>query len=287
MIWDIPNNGKEWVKNMGTWGTKLFQDDFASDIRDTYLDLLKYQFSNKDAEVFMLKQFLDPDMDDEEALFWIAFASVKWDVGRLDEETKKKAIERIDNGSSLELWEETDDEKLLEKRKKVLNDVKEKLLSKQPKERKFRKPRETKKFGFQVGDILAYKMTDEEYLDSPNWDYYFFFHVYKVVKNPITNLIPDSDYEEYYNAALFKWKGKEIPKDLAFLDNINYECLREWGDNKYFGENLDLYPTKFARGNVTHVGYMKLREEEIERINTSGSFGLSAMDSILSKKDFN
>lgn len=272
---------------MGTWGIRIFQDDFASDIKDTYIDLLKHQMPDEEAEKIIFDNFMPTEealVDDETPLFWLAFAAVKWEVGRLDEITKQKAIEVIDNESSLELWE--DDFELLEKRKVILEQLKERLLSEQRSKKKFRRPK-IKKWGFQVGDVLAYKMTDKDFQDSPNWNKTFYFHIYKATKYKVCRYVEDSDYEEYYTVALFKKAAEDI-LTVESLKDIGYKCIREYNGTFRYGKELDLYPTKFAKGDFFVIGNLPLREfKDNEVIFVGGSTGLSAMDCFLSQREFN
>jgi hypothetical protein len=272
---------------MGTWGTKIFQDDFALDIKDTYIDLLKHQLSDEEAEKIIYDNFMPTEeevlIEDDTPLFWLAFAAVKWEVGRLDENTKQKAIEVIDNEGSLELWE--DDFELLEKRKVILEQLKERLLSEQRSKKKFRRPK-IKKWGFQAGDVLAYRMTDSEFQESPNWDKTFYFHIYELTKSKVCQYIEDSDYEEYYTVALFQ-KATEEVLTVESLNDIGYKCFREYNGVFYYAKVLNLYPTKLAKGDVFVIGKLPLREfNDNEVVFAGGSTGLSAMDCFLSKREF-
>ena len=67
---------------MGTWGTGLFDNDFANDVREDYLEKLR---SGKTAEIAsreMIESYL-PAVEEEEALFWFALAATQWEYGRL------------------------------------------------------------------------------------------------------------------------------------------------------------------------------------------------------------
>jgi hypothetical protein len=272
---------------MGAWGTRIFQDDFAADIKDTYIDLLKYQISDEEAEKIIFDNFMPTKeevlIDDVTPLFWLAFAAAKWEVGRLDENTKQKAIEVIDNESSLELWE--DDFELLAKRKDILEQLKERLLSEQRNRKKFRRPI-IKKWGFQVGDVLEYKMTNQKFRYSPNWDKTFYFHVYKITKSKVCKYVEDSDYEEYYTVALFN-KATEDIIAVDKLDKIEYKCFWEHNGVYHYGEGLDLYPTKSTKGDVAVIGNLPLRNfKENEIIFASGNKGLPSMDCYLSDVKF-
>lgn len=93
---------------MGSWGTGLFQDDTACDVRDTYRELVSLD--------------LDPDVinDEMERLFGqregidastycIAFAVTKHTLGRLEAATRNQALDLIKSGRALAEWAELTD----------------------------------------------------------------------------------------------------------------------------------------------------------------------------------
>jgi hypothetical protein len=91
---------------MGAWGTAIFSDDFACDIRDSYRDLLGEGLNAAQAKTRVLKEFASSLNDpDESAMFWLALAAVQWQHGRLDAETLENALFVIDSGSNLAKWE--------------------------------------------------------------------------------------------------------------------------------------------------------------------------------------
>ncbi len=90
---------------MGAWGTGIFQDDTACDIRDDYKDYLGDGLSGPEATTRILSEykssFADPD---ESGVAWLALAAVQWRHGRLDETTLEQALRVIDSGSNLAWW---------------------------------------------------------------------------------------------------------------------------------------------------------------------------------------
>jgi len=71
--------------------------------------------------------------------FWLAIAAFQQKYGILLPEVKDKAIEIIDSGKSMEIWEDSD-KKSIEKRKKVLAELKDKLQSPPLPRKKIPKP---------------------------------------------------------------------------------------------------------------------------------------------------
>ena len=127
---------------MGAWGTALYSNDTASDIRGDYVDLLRRGNSNEDA----LKKLMEKDGDcigieEEEPLFWYALADTLWNYGRLTPEVKEKALYFLDHPEAeLARWED-DGGKYVEAWMRTLEKLRTKLLSPQPPEKKVSKYR--------------------------------------------------------------------------------------------------------------------------------------------------
>ena len=64
---------------MGAWGTSLYANDTASDIRADYLDKLKRGKTNEEATQELMDENRDIMGDsEEEPLFWFALADTQW-----------------------------------------------------------------------------------------------------------------------------------------------------------------------------------------------------------------
>lgn len=116
---------------MGTWGTDLFADDEAADIRDTLMQELRRTQSESAALKTALALF-QPETDDECGyLFWIVTASIFWDYGRLTPELRDKALAAIDSGADELRWESAAEKDRLD-RKKTMAAIRTKLRSEVP-----------------------------------------------------------------------------------------------------------------------------------------------------------
>lgn len=147
---------------MGTWGTGIFSNDLASDIRSEFRNKIGFGKSPSDVTNELVLEHQDY-LDDSEVycVFWIALAATQWDLGRLQENVKNKALEIIDSKRDLSRWQENlKDQK---KRGIVLQKLKEKLLSPQPEAKKIPIPFiiQTK---MEVGDLLMYKHKSDKYI---------------------------------------------------------------------------------------------------------------------------
>lgn len=138
---------------MGAWGPGIFSDDTASDIRGDYRELVEGQVPDDEATSRVIASYsrLDPD---EEHILWLALASSQSSLGRLDAEVKSRALEIIDAGRGLELWEQAGPKELA-KRKAALAKLRDQLTGPQPDRRVLRRPwrHET---DLRPGDVLSF-----------------------------------------------------------------------------------------------------------------------------------
>lgn len=114
---------------MGAWGSGLFSDDLACDVRDAFRDAIGDGLTTFDAVERVKRGFADSLNDqDEQGVFWLALAVTAWNVGRLEEDVKLVALQQADSGKDLDRWE---DPKLKRQRQAVLSGIAAKLQSPQ------------------------------------------------------------------------------------------------------------------------------------------------------------
>ncbi|WHX98092.1 MarR family transcriptional regulator [Neobacillus sp. DY30] len=121
---------------MGAWGTGLWEDDLSCDIQDEWNELMDEGVSPRKATKIILKSWQEEfsDYDDEEdkqadeSILYISLAGLQMRHRVLTASIKKKAIDLIEKGADLTLWEEGDDESYQE-RKKILDEFKNKLIN--------------------------------------------------------------------------------------------------------------------------------------------------------------
>ena len=142
---------------MGIWGSGLYSNDIALDVRDTYKGLLSDQMSNEDAYKETIKQCREIIETEEAPLFWFALAETQWRVGRLCPDAKENALKWIEKNGGLEFWE--DDPKGGVGWQGTLSKLKEKLESPMPKERKFPKLDQNP---WNLYDVYAYQLHGED-----------------------------------------------------------------------------------------------------------------------------
>ncbi len=182
---------------MGAWGTKIYQNDTGSDVKDDYKNKLKAGKTEEETLKEILEEYEDYITDSDDRYdFWFALADTMWSFGRLTNPVKEKALELIELEGKEGRWETEKEQKA---RNLVLEELKHKLLSDMPAPKKISvyKPFVTT---WKPGDVYVYKIKnppkDEAY--NPPKDYqkyigwYITFYVHGIVEKDI-NLpgIPD------------------------------------------------------------------------------------------------
>lgn len=249
---------------MGAWGVRLNQNDFAEDIRTKYKEKLASGISNEEAEQQMINEYegiLD-DFDDGPN-FWFVLADQQWRLGRLSDNVKNHALALIESGADLAVWYE-ESQKLGDARKKVLDELKERLKSPQPPEKRVYKKRQYI-CPWNVGDAFALPLQSELAIESGLEGKYIIFQVGEMCRYGKKNeeLYPVvrcwiSDHAEFsadlskrsrcvtafggpridgnynYGYMIFTTSARGIPKSLIYLGN--FDVYRPDDDGADFAE---------------------------------------------------
>jgi hypothetical protein len=147
---------------MGAWGTAIFSDDDACDVRDGYRQLVTDGLTGPKATKQLLREWKEVlDDEDDGPLFWLALAAAQWQFGRLEARVKSRALKIIADGSSLGRWSEEGGARALRQRKAVLEKLGARLRSPQPPAQRFRKPRENAS-SWVVSEVLAYRLRSQK-----------------------------------------------------------------------------------------------------------------------------
>src|SRR5205085_1945623 len=140
---------------MGTWGTGLFADDAACDIRDHYRELLEDRVEDGEATRLTIENF-QADFDEPDGVALLVLAVTQSSLGRLDPDIQQRALAAIDRGADLDAWE-LDNPKLVAKRRAVLEKARRQLTGPQPVPRGVRPPRRILS-GLAAGEVLAFRL---------------------------------------------------------------------------------------------------------------------------------
>jgi hypothetical protein len=181
---------------MGVWGTAIFSDDNAADLRADYRTMVGDGLSGPEATNRLLKKWMPSSEKDSgmAAIFWLALAVTQWKCGRLEDRVKREAIRVIDDGSALRLWRGSPLER---KRAAVLEATKKQLESPQPFPRRIAKVfRST--CDWEPGELIAYRLLSGSFI------------VFQVIDHH------DDAGGVAPNCEIFDWQGPELPPPSVF-----------------------------------------------------------------------
>lgn len=190
---------------MGAWGTAVFSDDVACDVRDDYREYLGKGLSDGEATAKVLKAYAEQlDDSDDGPVVWLALAATQWKCGRLEPRVKRQALKIIASGCDLDRW---DDDKIRKQRERVLSKLREQLESPQSAKKRIAKPFRDH-CNWKVGQLVAYTLPSGNRILLR----VIGFHSDKGGKGPICEIL--------------KWKGKRIPSQekLRALGVYEHKC---------------------------------------------------------------
>lgn len=223
---------------MGTWGTDIFSDDLASDVRIRYRDLVGDGFSGQQATEILLSEYREVLNDPDGApVLWLALATTQWRCGRLEPEVLAHALEVIDSGSDLLRWQESP--QLLVKRYQVLSKLRVTLTSLQPPQKRIRKRfRDTCEW--EVGEIIAYRLVSGNYV------------LFRVIgyRGDMGGTSPIFE--------VLDWIGEEIPASEA-LESVGVKAGRGGETQFNIGRVCE---RELPRDRVVRLG-VKLKPEQV------------------------
>jgi len=183
---------------LGAWGTAIFSDDSASDVRDEWREAILDGLSPEDATQRLLETFDDYlEEADTERLFWMALAAAQMETGRLLPDVCNRALAIIDGGGDVDRWREDGDESLARQRARVLERLAAKLRGPQPKPKRLRRP-VALSVPLEVGDVVRVQAQREGENEA-----------LVVVVGHGEGLAPG---ELYPIVAPLAWEGRRVPK---------------------------------------------------------------------------
>ena len=207
---------------MGVWGTGVFQNDSADDVKEIYISSLKKGLSDEQAYTYTLSEISDYLCAEETYIdSWLGLASIMNKYGRLNNDAKSHAIKIIDSMNEIDRWSDIDKPK----RKRVIENLKKQLLAPQPERRaiKVAKPR--------VPEI------------KPNDVYYYFLdgakpcYIYVLVDSWVTYDLRVKDLGDklpiiYLKCSKMLLDSKSDIDSLPFLELDVSNLIRNNADDK-------------------------------------------------------
>lgn len=238
---------------MGAWGTSLYANDSACDIRSDYVDGLKRGKSNEEITEYLIRQNQDiMGNEEEEPLFWFALADTQWNYGRLMPKVKEKALSFLDMDRESERWKEAG-EKKIEAWRTTLDALEKKLNSPIPAEKKVSKYR-FHQCPWNLGDVFAYQFSSEYSKEKGFYGNYVVFRKVSEDTDWPGNIVPV--------VQVYKWIGTSIPslesikREPLLVQNFHPITLKykpEW-ERKYVIKLLRNSKIKIPEQNLTFLG---------------------------------
>src|SRR5262249_52929563 len=233
---------------MGVSSTAIFGDDTACDVRDAYRELVANGSSGPEATDRLLREWGEIiDDEDDGPVFWLALAAAQWACGRLEERVKTKAVKIIDNGSSLGLWSEGGDSKMLKQRQAVLAKLRAQLQSPQPAVKRIRKPPKDE-CPWTIGGVLAYQLRSGKSV---------LLHVVGKFETRMSGWVPIF--------VLLDWVGKKVPS-AQLIKDLPLKLFRGATEPFLFAV-MRLKKKDFPADRITHLA---IRRKPHQRRITGG-----------------
>jgi hypothetical protein len=135
---------------MGAWGTGIFSNDTALDVRGDFRELIAAGRSPQEAteQILVLYEMAEPD-DAYDAQAWLALAVTQWKMGRVVAQVRDTALRAIELELAQPIFEGTD----IRKRAAALSKARDLLTNKPPQPRRVRAERFPQS-PFSPGDVL-------------------------------------------------------------------------------------------------------------------------------------
>ncbi len=141
---------------MGTWGTALYSDDLAADLRSDFRNLIGMGLSADEAVERLASEYSTSLADHDEApVFWLAIADTAWRVGRPQARATAEALRVIESGSDLRRWTSSTDRR---KRERVLVELESRLKTAPPAVQRIARPFVAAN-AWSVGEVIAYRLS--------------------------------------------------------------------------------------------------------------------------------
>jgi hypothetical protein len=236
---------------MGAWGTGIFADDEAADLRSEYRTFLADAQSDEGATDAAIATY-DASFEQlsETTAFWLALALMQWRLGRLDPRVKEAALRIIDDGLDLAKWEGSPDKN---QRAIALRKARKTIVAPPPPAKPMPKPLPVQLPGWEFSEVIGYRMP-RDFSEAigyrmPSKNKYVLLHMLNyraslmlAVKAPVV--------------AILNWFGEDVPTqhEVAALTYINHNGTR--GGHHLW--SLAMPRRKpLAPGQFEHLGWQK------------------------------
>jgi hypothetical protein len=140
---------------MGTWGTALFSDDLAADLRGEFRDLVGSGLTGDAALARLESEYASSLRDPDDApVFWLAVAHTAWKIGRPIKRATAEALRIVAAGTDLRRWP---DDETRRKRMAVLERLQADLQSPPPAPKRIARPIVAEN-AWSTGELICYRL---------------------------------------------------------------------------------------------------------------------------------
>ena len=223
---------------MGVFGTGIFSDDEALDVRSDYRLFLAEAQSDALATQAIAQDYgASLEHPGETTTFWLALAITQWKMGRLDDRVKTAALRIIDEDLDIRKWDGSPERR---KRATALAQARARITSAQPPAKPLPKPLPTQLPGWKFGEVVGVRLGNGM-LALLHMISYRFSSRYRV-KAPVVSVL--------------NWFKSAVPaaEDLAKLTYINWRG-RQRGNHLYILATRKSSP--FEPKRFIHLGLSK------------------------------
>lgn len=266
---------------MATDGLKIIDGDLARDTYDQIMDLYDSDANIETIrkEVPFVKDDYGPDTDFYHEIFVTSYALALWEIGEITNEILNEVKRVIDLKAGVRVWTEECDENEGKKRQKELEKLLKKISEPNPKIRRRKKYKLIKNFYFQPDDVLAFKLSDNNYYavicakitqQRGQCTYDLVGTTYKGKEKPTIE-----DLKTCFIAGRKIGSGYDAKTTLEQQPNVDEIWRYAKSDNFFFGVCYDLVTHKDIisfKDKFEIVGKLKIKES----FKKDGSYGCTS-----------
>ncbi|MFA7076667.1 MAG: hypothetical protein WC152_08410 [Candidatus Izemoplasmatales bacterium] len=212
--------------------TDLYANDLAVEVKNFYIEKLQLGYDDVEAIRLTFEQYSECFNSSNEDVtdYWLVMGDTQWNLGRLDALIKKRVIEIIDSNEDLVHY--TNDQDLYEERKKVLENLLQKLKSPQPERKKIQKV-ELYVCPWKNNDVYAFQLKGKDASSAGienrwliiikiNEKYIKPGHVMPIVRFKLTksDRLPATlrEIDDFPYFMIYNFKGLIIYKSLMWIE---------------------------------------------------------------------
>ena len=245
---------------MGTWGTGLYSNDLACDIRNDYREMIALKYTHDAAVQRVLREHELSENDAGDAAGWFALTDYAWRYGYLDNKLKSLAQNLFDSEIEKELW--ADNPKEWAKRKTQISKLIQKIQTppEKPSKPSISMPYQA---DWHEGDLLAFQLQDGSYCGN-----YIVILIVSRHDLQMSRFLPPTETYGCYDYVLTTCNQDHMP-DLSYFQSsigIFYDTIIRKKNNEWTYEIYRFVPKMKKRdGDGDHEARLYLDGFQLNR----------------------